>query len=105
MVWAETEDGLLKFNDSLRITVLPKSELNKLGFTRFYKDDMENIWLTSQSFLGRINNTLKTYPNILENANEDLNNNLSDILKVTNGDYFFGTRRNGLLHFDGTKLY
>jgi signal transduction histidine kinase/streptogramin lyase len=104
MVWAETEDGLLKFNDSLCITVLPKSELNKLGFTRFYKDDMENIWLTSQSFLGRFNNTLKTYPNILENANEDLNNNLSDILKVTNGDYFFGTRRNGLLHFDGTKL-
>jgi signal transduction histidine kinase/ligand-binding sensor domain-containing protein len=103
-LWVESDEGLVKFNDSLRITVLPKSELNKLGRTAFYMDDMDNIWLNGQSFLGRFNNTLKTYANLIENKPEDVNNNLGDILQAKNGDYFFGTRRSGLLHFDGTAL-
>jgi signal transduction histidine kinase/streptogramin lyase len=104
MLWVRSDEGLIKFNDSLSITVLTKPELNKLGYTRMHKDNAHNIWLTSQSFLGKFDNTLKTYPNLLENTSEDLNNNLRDILQAKNGDYFFGSLKNGLLHFNGSSL-
>jgi len=104
MLWVESEEELFKINDSLSLRVLPKSELSKLGRFTISKDDQNDVWLTGQSFLGKFDNTLKIYPDVLNGAFDGLNSNLINILYANNGDYFIGTSKSGLLHYDGTSL-
>ena len=73
-------------------------ELKKLERPALHKDEKGNTWITGQSFLGRFENSIKTYDNLIEVSSENQNSSLSNTIQAQNSNYFFyGSYYNGLL--------
>ena len=103
-LWGQSEKGIFKTNAYTSIDFYDDPELKKLERFEIHKDHRDNVWVTGQSFLGRFENTIKTYDNLILDNSENQRRTLVNNLQAKNGDFYYGTRLNGLLYFDGTTL-
>ncbi|TPV32758.1 GHKL domain-containing protein [Paucihalobacter ruber] len=103
-LWSYSENGIVKTNALTSIDFYDNPELKKLERLDLHKDEKGNIWVTGQSFMGRFENSIKTYDNLIEDNSKNQNRSLRSLIQAVNGDFFYGSFFNGLFHFDGNTL-
>ncbi|NVK49744.1 MAG: hypothetical protein HWE09_08235, partial [Cyclobacteriaceae bacterium] len=100
-LWVDSNSGIKKMKGTISIDFNDLPELKDLPFPRAYKDPDNNTWIYGQSFIGRLDKTIKTYNNFFPNDNTS---RFRSIFQSISGDMFLGTYDKGLIHFDGSTI-